>query len=307
MSKHCEQLEVFVEKSKMTGRGALCVGLVVTRHAKNFGLPLDDAKLLAPSGGQVLGLGKGAVQSILKDHGISKVLAEEGGRTSRGSIGNMQSYVKFLNGIAPLGNSDLDYIEDWWIERVKKFLETKPMVFRLDMNSSLRTAIRDILHQVEVLQKQGAGTMVVGAVMQHLVGAKLELVLGDKIESHGAFVSDSVTDRPGDYLVGDVAVHVTTSPGEALIRKCNENIQNGIHPLIITTFRNVPVAETLAENAGISDRIEVFDVEQFLASNILEMSRFKTSSRRVKIADLVKIYNRLAKSENNPGLLIRTK
>ena len=37
------------------------------------------------------------IQRILADHGITRVLAEEGGRTSRGSVGLMQKYVEFLN------------------------------------------------------------------------------------------------------------------------------------------------------------------------------------------------------------------
>lgn len=305
MPRCIEKLEAFVVESKMTGRGALCVALVVTRHAKHLGLPLDDSKLLTDGGGQVLGLGKGAVQAILRDHGITKVLAEEGGRTSRGSIGNMQAYVGFLNRLSQAGEPNLDTIEKWWIGRVKKFFEAKPMVFRLDTQTSLRSAIRDLLQQAETRQKQDLGTMFLGAVLQHLVGAKLDLALGLRIEAHGAFVADTVTDRAGDYAVEDVVLHVTTAPGEALMRKCKENITHGLRPLIITTYRNVPIAETLAANAGIATQVEFFDVEQFLASNILELSRFKSSSQRMTVTDLVKRYNRLAACENNPGLLIR--
>jgi hypothetical protein len=305
VSKYNKQLEAFAIESKMKGRGALCVALVVTRHAKRNGLPLDDAKLLTEGGGQVLGLGKGAVQAILRDHGITKVLAEEGGRTSRGSIGNMQNYVRFLNRLAQSEEVDLGAIENWWIERVKKFFEAKPMVFRLDKQSSLRTAVRDLLEQAEARQKQDPGTMFVGVVLQHLVGAKLELILGREIETHGAFVADGVTDRVGDYVAEDVVIHVTSSPGEALLRKCAENIEQGLRPLIITTYRKVSIAEGLAENFGISEQVEFFDVEQFLASNILELSRFKPSSQRMTVSELVKRYNRLVSCENNPSLLIR--
>jgi hypothetical protein len=99
VSKYNKRLEAFAIDSKMKGRGALCVALVVTRHAKRNGLPLDDAKLLTEGGGQVLGLGKGAVQAILRDHGITKVLAEEGGRTSRGSIGTCKTTFDFSTGL----------------------------------------------------------------------------------------------------------------------------------------------------------------------------------------------------------------
>ena len=299
-----KKLEAFVLDNSMTGKGAICLALVVTRHAKKMGLPLDASKLLTDKNGQVLGLGKGAVQAILRDHEITKVLAEEGGRTSRGNIGNMQTYVEFLNQQAK-SLTDLDSIENWWVDRVRKFFEAKPMLFRLDAKSSLRTVVRDLLKQAELHQKQDAGTMFLGAVLQHLVGAKLELVLGYEVESHGAFVADSVTDRQGDYQIEDVVIHVTTSPGEALLRKCSDNLDQGLRPLIITTFRNVAVADTMAENAGVAGRVEIFDVEQFVASNILELSKFKATGRRVTVQELIVRYNRLATCENNPGLLIK--
>ncbi len=255
--------------------------------------------------GQVLGLGKGAVQTILRDHKIVRVLAEEGGRASRGSIGNMPAYVEFLNKKAKIDKPDLDAIENWWVERVKKFFEAKPMLFQLDTKSSLRAVVRDLLKQAEERQKQDTGTMFLGAVLQHLVGAKLELVLGHEVEAHGAFVADGVTGRAGDYRIEDVVIHVTPSPGEALLRKCSDNLDQGLRPLIITTFKNVPVAETMAENAGVAGRVEVFDVEQFVASNILELSKFKAAGRKVTVQDLIARYNRLAECENNPGLLIK--
>ena len=58
------------------------------------GLPLDPKLLVTQGGGQVLGLGRASVQSVLKRHGIERVLAAEGGRTSRGSLNNMRQYVR---------------------------------------------------------------------------------------------------------------------------------------------------------------------------------------------------------------------
>jgi hypothetical protein len=81
-----EKLKEFVKTNKIKGKGPLSVMLVITRRAKDDGLPLDSDKLLTKGGGQVLGLGKSAVQTILKDYGITRVLAEEAGRTSRGAL-----------------------------------------------------------------------------------------------------------------------------------------------------------------------------------------------------------------------------
>jgi hypothetical protein len=62
----------------------------------------------------------------------------------------------------------------------------------------------------------------------------------------------------------------------------------------------------MAENAGLAGRIEIFDVEQFVASNILELSKFKAAGRRLTVKDLITNYNRLAQCENNPALLIKS-
>src|SRR5262249_49637541 len=84
-------------------KGALCLPPVVPDHARTMGLPLDPNRLRTDKEGQVLGLGKGKVQQILARHSISRVLAEEGGRTSRGSLGKMSAYVACLNALAAEG------------------------------------------------------------------------------------------------------------------------------------------------------------------------------------------------------------
>lgn len=94
MSLHLEEtLDEFATEREFKGKGPgpLCVALVVTEQARLRGLPLDPDELLTAGGGQVLGLSKSAVQSILKRHDIDRVLAREGGRTSRGSLSEPMS------------------------------------------------------------------------------------------------------------------------------------------------------------------------------------------------------------------------
>ena len=113
------------------------------------------------------------MQSILQRHGITRVLASEGGRTSRGSIGNMREYVALLNQLHAEGGADLDAIEGFWIARVQlAFSAAKPFRIGLDASRSLRTVVRDVLDQAEERQKTTPGVYYAGAVMQHMVGAK---------------------------------------------------------------------------------------------------------------------------------------
>jgi len=298
------RLVAFATEKQMTGKSPLCVALVITRTARQHGLPLDPAALVTEGQGQVLGLGKGNVQTILAEHGVMRVLAEEGGRTSRGSIGKMHMYVAFLNDLARLGVADLVFVENWWVDRVRDFFASKPFVLRLDASKSLQSGIRDLLDQAEKRQREASGTKYVGTLIQHLVGAKLELVMGG-ITHHGASVADEGSGRDADFLVGDSAIHVTTMPSEALIRKCNRNLDGGLRPIIVTTSKGALVASGLADTLGITERVDVFEVEQFLSGNVHEHGRFKLDGRRDYANLLVSKYNEIVgEHETDPSLRV---
>ncbi|MDN7676543.1 DUF4928 family protein [Burkholderia oklahomensis] len=301
-----EALRTFSKGRKFGGKGPLCVALVITQHARKMGLPLDPDNLLTDAGGQVLGLGKGPVQAVLNRHGIDRVLAAEGGRTSRGSIGNMREYVAFLNAQATEGDVDLDAVELFWIARVHEFFAAKPFKIRIDASRSLRTLVRDVIIQAEDRQRNTPGMQYAGAVLQHLVGAKLDCAMGTGNFEHNSFsTSDAQSGRAGDFFIGDVAIHVTTAPGEAVIGRCRDNINDGHRPIIVTTARGLAAAEVLAENAGLGERIDVFEVEQFVALNLYELGKFAAEGRRVAVGDVVTRYNEIIEEvETDPSLKI---
>lgn len=301
-----DSLIEFNKENKFDRKGPLCVALVTTQHAKELGLPLDPNKLLTEAGGQVLGLGRSSVQAVLKRYGIDRVLAAEGGRTSRGSIANMREYVEFLNSTANNGKIDLDVVEKFWIGRVHKFFAGKPFKIRLDTSRSLRTLIRDVLTQAEERQKTAPGTQYAGAVLQHFVGAKLDCALGKgSFEHNSSSTSDAQSGRHGDFFIGDVAIHVTTAPGESVIERCRDNMNDGFRAIIVTTQRGLIVAEGLSENAGLKDRIDIFEVEQFVALNLYELGKFIADGRRTAVDDLVTRYNEIIDEyETDPSLRI---
>lgn len=298
-------LNEFSEENAMKGKGPLCVALVITREAIRTGLPLNAEDLITEGQGQVAGLNKSAVQSILKDYGIERVLAEEGGRTSRGSMGNMKKYVSFLNSMPELTKTDLNKVEAWWIDRVKAFFSAKPIILRFDASKSLGAIIKDLIDEAEKRQGKTAGSMLVGAMLQHLVGAKLSIILDYKIEHRGASVADESSGQQGDFVVKDVAIHVTTAPNEALIRKCKRNLDSGLRPLIFTTHTGVTLAEGLAAQSEIAERIDCFEIEQFLAGNIYERGEFAQAGHRLTAEILIKEYNKIIDiCETDPSLRI---
>lgn len=301
-----DRLAAFTRDEKFSGKGKLSIALIVTQHARRLGLPLDPEALLTDAGGQVLGTGGPAVQTILARHGISKVLAAEGGRTSRGSIDTMRKYVALLNELQGAGPVDVGAVEAFWIARVHEFFAAKPFKVRLDGSRSLRTLVRDMLAQAYERQRANPGMQYAGAVMQHLVGAKLDCALGRGSFAHNSFsTSDAQSGRAGDFLISDVAIHVTTAPGEAVVRRCRENLDDGLRPVIVTAGRGVNAAELHAETAGLAERIDVFEVEQFVALNLYELGRFAAEGRRIAVVDLVNRYNEVIDEvETDPSLKI---
>jgi hypothetical protein len=169
--------------------------------------------------------------------------------------------------------------------------------------------VRDVLAQAEDRQKTAPGVYYAGAVMQHMVGAKLDCALGDGQFEHNSYsTSDQQSGREGDFFVGDVAIHVTTSPTEALIERCRDNLNDGIRPVLVTGQRGLILAEGLADNAGLSDRIDVFEVEQFVALNLYELGKFTAEGRRIAVSDFVARYNEIIEEvETDPSLKIEFK
>lgn len=310
MSATSKSLDALCKRyPKFLHKGGLCVALVVTQKAKERGLPLDAASLRTEEHGQVAGLGKAAVQNILEAHGINKVLAEEGGRTSRGSLGLMQAYVAVLNELSAKGRAELDEAMSWWIGKVRAHFASKGPRFHFDPSRSLRENIEDLLRQAADLQADAAGTTYKGAMLQHLVGAKLDIVLGEgAIEHRGFSVADQAGSRSGDFAVGDLVIHVTTHPTEALARKCADNISAGLKPLIITVGEGVAGALFLLSSLELAERVDVLDATQFLTSNVYERSAFQPTACKATLSDLINRYNQLVtRCENDPALLVQVK
>ena len=94
-------------------------------------------------------------------------------------------------------------------------------------------------------------------------------------------------------------------PGQPLIEKCGDNISVGIRPVIITIANRVKTARDLAEDAGISDRIEVWDIQQLLSANVYEHGLFDCFERRKTVSKIIAEYNGIIDDyESDPSLKI---
>ncbi len=218
----------------------------------------------------------------------------------------MRKYVALLNELNHAGIADIDRIEEYWIERVHAFFSGKPFNLRLDASRGLRHVVRDVLAQATERQWNAPGMHFAGAVLQHLVGAKLDCALGNEKCEHNSFsTADAPGGRVGDFCVDDVAIHVTMAPSEAVVERCRENIDDGYRPILITIQNGVAVAEGLAGNMGLAERIDIFEIEQFVALNLYEMGQFQADRRRVAVDTLIDRYNEIIEAvETDPSLRI---
>jgi hypothetical protein len=197
-------------------------------------------------------------------------------------------------------------IELFWNEKTNIFFAPKPLKVKLDNSQSLRSLIKDLIQQAELRQKDSRGLYYVGAILHHLVGAKLDCALGIGHFSHNSFsTSDAQTGGNGDFFIGNVAIHVTTTPTESLISRCKGNLEKGQRPIIVTTKRGITLAEGLAENVNLANRIDIFEIEQFIALNLYQFAKFNEQGRAVAVSDLISRYNEVVlQFETDPSLVI---
>jgi hypothetical protein len=166
--------------------------------------------------------------------------------------------------------------------------------------------VDELFEQAKKRQTQNPGTQYLGTVLQHLVAAKLSLILPDgSLQIHGASVADAPTERGGDFAINNMVIHCTTMPQTPLIQKCRANIHANCLPIIITIRDGVQTALKLTEYEGLNGRIEVWDIQQFLSTNVNEHSLFDNMARNATLANIIERYNRIIdEQETDPSLRI---
>ena len=301
-----KKMKQFQKEQDVFSKGKLSLVIQFTRMVIDKPFPLDIADFQTDSKGQVSGIGGGNLKKILKEHGITRQLTSEGGRTSRGSMGLMMAYVDFLNEWADKQPIDLKEIECFWAEEVRQFFNNQPFTLSADSSRTIGSNLDDLFDQAKKREQQNRGTRYLGVMLQHLVGAKLQVVLpGGTVEVHGASVADSPTDRSGDFVINNTIIHCTTMPGDLLMEKCRRNLTSGTRPVIITIYERVHTAMTMLEDAGLSGRVEVWDIQQFLSSNVYEHSLFEDENRNATLSEIIDRYNRIVEEvETDPSLRI---
>ena len=203
------RLRAFQAENNIFTKGPLSLVIQFTRLVRDQTFPLDPDDFQTSGKGQVAGLGGGNLKKILKEHGITQQLSAEGGRTSRGSMGLMIKYVDFLNAWNTEETVDFTEVEDFWAEQVCEYFRNQPFVLTADTSKTIGANLDELFEQARKRQKQNPGTQYLGTVLQHLVAAKLCLIMPDhSFEIHGASVADGPTDRNGDFVINNTPVQL---------------------------------------------------------------------------------------------------
>ena len=298
-----DTIEEFQKSHGINTKGNLAGILQINRAFSKDVLPINPDDYLTDKGGQVKGLSGANCQSILEEYHIERTLASEGGRTSRGFMDIMKAYAALINEERP-SDEEFGMIEDFWISCIRKFFNGKPFKLESDDSLSITAAVGHLLEQAKKRQKENPGTMYEGTVLQQLVAAKLSIIMPD-VEINGTSVADNPTGRDGDFNIGDTAIHCTTAPASLLMEKCQGNIRSGLHPIIITVKDRVKTAWDLAVDMGFAERLEVWDIQAFLSTNVHEHGHFSKDERKTMLTDLVSAYNRIIDTyETDPSLRI---
>ncbi|SFH38318.1 DUF4928 domain-containing protein [Cryobacterium levicorallinum] len=288
----------------------MTVGLILAKQMQ-IDFPLRNEDCVTKS--QVRGLSGAAISKLLIQFGESRPFTSEGGRTSRGSRELALELVHILNenvsaaGFGGLVEAEKERvalsIQESFVKRIQvDYLDRKRIVAEIDPRLPASAAISAVL-EAAILR----GGNSAGAVAQHLVGAQLALRFPDAlIGNDGYTTADQQTSRPGDFRVGDAAIHVTMSPSERLMSsRCRANLSNGFRPLVIVPETRVVAARQLAENAAIGERVQVISIESFVGMNIEEMALFRADEVKSGLKVLLETYNdRVRNVEPDPSLQI---
>lgn len=280
----------------------ICAGLAVLEKMRDS-FPLERTDYMTP-GNQVKTSGS-VIRSILERKGEDRRFTSEGGRTTRGTVPAAEGIVERLNEIEPLADlSDeerlqvIDGLQVWLVERVKDYFGRQRIEVEVNLNRPSPQIVGEILK---------AAGLKAGAVAQHLVGAKLAVRFPDlDVENFSYTTADQQLGRPGDFVVGDTAFHVTVSPMPAVLEKCKDNLRDGYRPLLLVPTSRMQAARQMAESIEAQDDIGIMAIESFVGQNIEELGGFGKTNLAKNFRELLEKYNeRVENVETDRSLLIQ--
>jgi hypothetical protein len=292
-----------VKANNGPANGTVAAALIVLNRLQED-YNLDFSAHVAKGGMQIKGVSGTAVATILKSFGEERPFAKEGGRTNRGGPSEIQALLEVLkvlklNGVSStVRNKELHVMKEFLVDRVKDFHNRQKIKLIFNPTYSTWHIVHGVLAMAALEGKAGY-------VAQHLVGAKLQLRFPNiAVSNEGGSTADAPTHRPGDFLIGQTAFHITVAPMQAVFEKCRQNIQKGLRPFLLVPDAKLIGSRQLAEQ--ICERqIEVESIESFVSQNINELSVFSKNNLVESLKELIELYNqRVDEVETDKSLMI---
>ena len=280
----------------------MCAGLAVLKRMRSA-YPLTRPDYVT-SGNQLRTSGS-LIRSILERNGEERRFTSEGGRTTRAAVPAAEELATTLNETSALAGLPkqqreqvIDELQAWLVERVGEYLDQQAIEVEVNLQKPSPQIVADIL--------EAAGPKA-GAVAQHLVGAKLAVRYPAlEIENYSYTTADQQLGRPGDFMVGDTAFHVTISPMPTVLEKCKDNLRNGYRSMLLVPDLRLQAARQMAETIDVQDRVGILAVESFVGQNIEELGGFGKGELGKGFRTLLENYNRRVEAiEIDRSLLIR--
>jgi len=179
----------------------------------------------------------------------------------------------------------LEALQEFLVQRVRDFHNRQRLSFLYSPTKSTWQFVRDLLSLARSLGKEGQ-------VAQYIVGAKLQLRFPhEAIDNYSYSTADQQLGRPGDFIVGQTAFHVTVSPMTGVYGRCRANLDAGYGVYLLVPEHGVVGAKQNAE-AVAPGQIGVQAIELFVAQNLDELAVFDKESRRAQLRQLIALYNR---------------
>jgi hypothetical protein len=263
--------------------------VVLDRLKKELVLDIDAHT--AEGGAQISGASGAAVRKILERFGETRRFVAEGGRTNRGLRGDIEGMLAALAKLRldAMKRTErvaaLEACQAFIVGQVQEFHSRQRIEIVFDPAESTRELVRQILDKGK---ERGQS----GQVAQYLVGAKLALRFPDiDVQNEKYSTADQQLGRPGDFLVGDTAFHVTMTPTDSVYERGRRNAEEGQRAYLLVPDEHVQGARARAEDV-VPGRVAVESIESFVGQNVEEMAAFSHDELRQRFYELLETYNR---------------
>jgi hypothetical protein len=282
-------IQSWLESRRRAGkisRNTIAVGIVLLDKLREKP-SLSQSEVFSP-GGEIKG-SRSSLGSTLKKYGIpvkflKEVTTRQAHQDGKALIEGLE-YGELLASDSERREQQLSAGIKILVAEAHRWLARQPIRVNCDRQLSPTSWISSILEKAR--GKSG------GKVEQHLVGAKLKQRHPNlDVPNYPGHAGDFQTKRSGDFPLEWVSYHVTATDGKEAIPRCKENVESGVHPVLLVPRRHISRAQVRAEMEGISERVSILAIEDFITQNIIELSTERNEDFFTTLQAIIEEYNR---------------